>query len=349
MSNETIRTKYLEEDDCEPLSDLFTRVWGKEGDSEYFRWKYFSRENQESSIVLHSGDEMVGFCGTLSFRNAFTGEGVRRCIQLVDLMIDEGQRSRFAWRAIGGFLLDRVGRDSMIYGIGNRYSYQAVTRLFDRQIRLRAEIPTVTTILNAAAYMKAQKGVKLPALKISQNLHRLRLRLAQNSGYDLVKVQEFSEEYDGLWERVKERLKWAVVRDSSFLTWRYEQCPGKRYTIFEARRNGNLQGYMISAINSDEGYRRGFIVDWLLPRGQDALFSALLAATLNNLLDERADTGTFWWCPALDDYRNVLRSYFFFKRPAAKLFLIASRSGDRYPELADFANYFIAFGDFDFI
>ena len=78
-----------------------------------------------------------------------------------------------------------------------------------------------------------------------------------------------------------------MVRDQSFLSWRFDRCPNRDYTRYLARRNGAPVGYMVAREIRWRGTRRGRIVDYLVGRDDSAAFDALIRTVMSDSDPER--------------------------------------------------------------
>lgn len=77
------------------------------------------------------------------------------------------------------------------------------------------------------------------------------------------RIFEFGEEFDDLWNLVRKKIKIAVIRDSTYLNWRYIQKPEENYIIFNIKKNKELKGYIVLKIAQKFGLKIGLIIDIL--------------------------------------------------------------------------------------
>lgn len=66
------------------------------------------------------------------------------------------------------------------------------------------------------------------------------------SGLEIREVETFDGDFDALWERVKRHYRFALVRCSAHLAWRYLQCPTRRYRAWGAYDRGTLVAYVVA-------------------------------------------------------------------------------------------------------
>ena len=103
---------------------------------------------------------------------------------------------------------------------------------------------------------------------------------------DVRDISCFGARHDALWERASRDLSCAVVRDASYLNWKYVRQPGQQFVRLELLHGDTVAAVVIlMLLPPDEAYRytRAFIVDLVAPLSesgtlQDALRAAVEAA-----------------------------------------------------------------------
>jgi hypothetical protein len=84
--------------------------------------------------------------------------------------------------------------------------------------------------------------------------------------------------FDTLWEQAREHRRWGLVRDSTYLNWRYVEAPSKRYRCFRVMDGTELGGYLVTGVIEKRGLRLGFIADlFLRPDSAVLMRDALIA------------------------------------------------------------------------
>jgi hypothetical protein len=102
------------------------------------------------------------------------------------------------------------------------------------------------------------------------------------SGIEVRRVNEFGPEYDRLWERARGSYMMCVRRDAAYLRWKYLGPPYRRYEVREARRGGELAGYVVTREDDHRGTRLGWIVDVFSHTADREVKDALIGAALDS-------------------------------------------------------------------
>lgn len=101
---------------------------------------------------------------------------------------------------------------------------------------------------------------------------RRRISGSGHAKHTATEIDRFDERHDRLWDRVKVEYTCAVVRDASYLNWKYVEQPGQRFVRLEIRQDDAVVAAAIVQLlepDSTYRYRRGILVD-LLVRPSDA-------------------------------------------------------------------------------
>jgi len=116
------------------------------------------------------------------------------------------------------------------------------------------------------------------------SVNKLRRKLAPKASESKIEVYPitlFEQDVDELWAKASTEFDFVVVRNSTYLNWRYCDRRAGEYTVFGARDGDELAGYIVLATNSTpDGYPMGYIVDlFTLPSRPDATDALLNKAT----------------------------------------------------------------------
>ena len=137
-------------------------------------------------------------------------------------------------------------------------------------------------------------------------------------------VDRFDARHDLLWERVRDEHACSVVRDSSYLNWKYVDQPGQEFIRLEIRKRDEVVAVAILQILESSpayGYRRGFVVDLLTSFSTPDSVWAALEATAQACEERKVDLLTFYLISA--KLGAAVRSFGFFRREPTRVFLVA--------------------------
>jgi hypothetical protein len=163
------------------------------------------------------------------------------------------------------------------------------------------------------------------ALKPTLALQRMfrGLGTPRDAGLTITGVERFDRDASDFFARVGPGYPIIVVRDDSYLNWRFSDYPGKHYTKLVARdASGSMRGYLVlRTVLKRNGVREGLVVDFLAERGDEAAIRALVQEGLAIFRRERCDVakGLEFFVP---DMREIMVRLGFFHHPVKRHYLI---------------------------
>jgi hypothetical protein len=122
-----------------------------------------------------------------------------------------------------------------------------------------------------------------------------------------VEIGEFDDRFNAFWEKVCEGHPLIMVRDRAFLTWRFVECPNRRYATFAAEREGTLAGYVVVRTQDKGAYRLGHIIDFLVRRDDEETLGHLVATAMRRLKNRGVDIVSCTISPSARMPNRVLR------------------------------------------
>lgn len=206
------------------------------------------------------------------------------------------------------------------------------------RMNLRNKLPIVVAESVAAAF------------GLQHNLRWRRERRVGGSGFRVGPIERFTDEHDELWKRMASTCTCAVVRDSSYMNWKYVDRPYRRFSCIELRKGSSLMGVLVAMVaepNEVYPYRRGFLVDFVVPLDRRDLVARLVVEGIGAL--KRCGVQTIVCQSANVVLGAVLERFGFMARSPRHQFLVASGRGSdsmtRY--LLEPKNWFLTLGDSD--
>lgn len=168
--------------------------------------------------------------------------------------------------------------------------------------------------------------------------------------FNVAQIERFERQHDELWRQASRDIPCAVVRDASYLNWKYVDQPGQNFVRLEVRRDGEAAAVVVLQIrepDEDYLYRRGFLADLVVSPFDAAAVDAALRAARDEARARQADALIF---PCIDSQLNrKLKRHGFLNRQPTRYFLIAATDAEkgvaRQMQLAE--NWRITMGDSD--
>jgi hypothetical protein len=140
----------------------------------------------------------------------------------------------------------------------------------------------------------------------------------------VAEVARFGTEHDALWQRVSADYTCAVVRDASYLNWRYVGQPGQDYVRLEVRNGDDLLAIAVLLVREPGPvyqYRRGALVDLVVAPGNRAAVWAALEAVRLACVQRDVDLMV---CDLIEPrLERELTRFGFVRREAERVFLVS--------------------------
>jgi acyl carrier protein/GNAT superfamily N-acetyltransferase len=207
---------------------------------------------------------IVGHMASIPVRLKLAGDEVSTG-WLVDTMVLPSHRDQ----AIGSRLMLQAHQDQPIsLSLGQtaemreicfRLGWQQIAPLQIAQLLVRPDRVVAGKLPSPLAW---SAGLALRASTTLRTAGRESPRLQANE------VGRFGDCHDRLWAESARDLTCAVVRDASYLNWKYVDQPGQRLLRLELLDGGELQGVAVWLFREPDGhyrYRRAFLVDLVVP------------------------------------------------------------------------------------
>lgn len=255
-------------DDEERVLELWRIAFGKELPVEIWRWKY-ARNPFGSRILLcldEAGDAAIVMYSGVPFRTNWNGREVEM-VQLMDIMShpDHRKTGLFVKTAEAFFDCFAGGESVLYYGIPGLYHFE-----------IGAKYLAYSRLDSDVAFFQAD-----PAQVVGSGRGRL-----CDEGTP-------GRAFDALWDEQAANYPLAVVRNSAFLRWRFNDHPHRRYTIYGWRTGllGRLRAWAVVGVE-DASAR---IADLLLP--PDPTLSAGFLGRVARALSKQGVQRLETWIP----------------------------------------------------
>lgn len=127
-------------------------------------------------------------------------------------------------------------------------------------------------------------------------------------------VRAADAEIDLLWSSCRHSVTTSVVRDSSWVNWRYLAAPYRRYRVVLAEQEGQPVGYAAYYLNRSTNATWGVVADLFTAPNNFVVMEALVAEIVRRMRVEGADAVATLAVPRTGAYRTYRRAGFLFSK-----------------------------------
>lgn len=298
---------------------LHNRIAPKSRSLAHWRWKY--QDNPSGSMFVFVAEDetgkIVGHYGTIP-ASACVGGHRGRMVQVVDAMVDLEYRQ--ALRKHGLFI---------------RVALFAILKFNERVRASDPDAPEFRSICYGFPVLSHLRlGEKFlgyrslsPVGSLAASVHELRRHLqltAADMAFQVRQQTHVDASADRLWSRCADEMPTAIIRDQTYLNWRYRDCPDQSFRILlaENRFTGDLEGLAVLSIGWQD--RPAVVIaDWLVPGRNISGARALLRAALTIAEEERCQEILAWFPAHSSAYIDLVTLGF---RPISSEYWLVARS-----------------------
>ncbi|MGD6871009.1 GNAT family N-acetyltransferase [Sutcliffiella horikoshii] len=330
------------ETDLPQIQSLFQKVFKHERSDRAWKWKFSDTPEELNPwiLVCEDGGEIIGHI-SLWVHDAYI-DGKKNKIGLrVDTMVDPDARGKGVYQKLNNLLLEEAKKD----GIAFLYGFPA-----PKAKELFIKYTDASHLLNVPRYVRIQKPISLLAskvkpLKIAKPLDKLfSVVRAPKYKFNLEsrEINKCGGDFDELAERCRSLSKALLVRNASYLNWRFVNHPEKDYKIQAIFEAGQMKGYIVTCQVRKNNMLSGLIVDWLA-ESEDKYWEELLGLALAELKD--ADIVQTWVLPDTISEKVLQKGGLTHKD--SPMPLVGKELNDETIPLRKYENWYITPGDVD--
>lgn len=328
--------KYAKGDEKKIVS-LFNEVYNASRKEDYWKWQFLDNPRGEAIIVL--GEDNSNIIGQSSLLPTILGVKGKEILagQSVDTMISKEFRARGIYEemAITSHKLgEEKGMDYM-FGFPTQEAYRG---LFGEDINAKfvTDIPLFINIYKMDNFLLGivklkflAKILAIPSLLIAKFVYREK-RIKIKEDYFIKEISEFNEDFDILWEKIKEDSSIMTKRSSEFLNWRIKNHPKIKYKTFAAYLDDDLVGYVIiktekRKVRKNVELKVGTIVD-IVGLNEDVI-SALYYRIRKHFKSIKIDFAVAWVSESMK-YRQLFIDLGFYKTKGGIAFAVKNLRED---------------------
>lgn len=326
-----------EKGDEQDIISLFNDIYDASREEDYWKWQFMENPTGEPVIVVaEDGPKIVGQCTLLPIKMIIKDEEILAG-ESIDTMISKDFRGKGIYEemAIKSYEIGAEQGIKIRIGFPTQQSYRGlfgdvIDAKFVTDIPLFINIYKMENFLVGIVKLRLlAKILALPSLLIAKFIYReKKIRIKEN--YIIKGINEFEEEFDTLWDKVKTDSPIMTKRSSEFLNWRIKDHPIIDYKTFAAYLNDELVGYTILKLEKRKVRKNtdlyvGTIVD-MVGINEDVI-AALYFNSKKYFKSVKTDFVVCWASESME-YRQLFIDLGFYKTKGGLPFVVRDLSGD---------------------
>lgn len=272
---------------AEGMSELEETVGGRQTAPAYWGWRYFGNPAGGSStvIALREG-RMVGKIGAVHLPIVVAGK--RQRASLVEgISMLPSERS---WECLRGLImaaLEEGQRDSLSLAFGfAKKRFAAIHNKMGHHSLGRTPGWFGFVDLKRILRSRGVPGIVSSLGGLAGRLVGVRRKRVPIPGVEIRPIERFDVSMDEFWHAL-EPLQWvSVVKDTSYLRWRYDSCPGYAYKRHAAFRKDRLEGLAVYSISHER--RNGYLLELMADKDDLNLLKRLAVEVVDRMDQEGA-------------------------------------------------------------
>jgi len=330
--------------------DAFGEVEKDKLDPRFWQWEFKEGPDGKALIYIVEDEErVVGHLADLPREFSLHGEVVRGTLS-VDLMVHSDYRRRGIFEALGKYAIQRVKDENRLFMMCYPIRRETIRGFKKIGWEEAVELPVLVYPIrfrNVANRYLHFSPVSFLVGGVARFFYFLLYGIRKRNGMEGVEIEEASlldDQFDDFWQKAFSLYPVIGVRNRNYLTWRYLQHPTRTYTIYRARQNGEMKGYIVLRRVELLNFNSAVIVDLL------ALDGATLVALVRKGIQHSRQEGTDllgFMVPKNHPYYKILRNIGFL--PSFKTFLLMIYSIEKGRKLSDAKEWYVNWGDTDVI
>jgi len=288
-----------------------------------WNWKYKGNNPAGESIiyVAENDNELVAYFAALPMRYWINGEDVIGSHSIAMMVKPEWQNKGLI-KFVGDKLMKELEEKEIAftYGYPNENAYELHLKFWNYKL-----ISMQT----------------LYELNIGDEL----MNSAPNPSNLVVKeIERFDESVNSFWEKEKNNYNAIVVRDDSFLNWRYIDRPDAKYHALGIYDNAELCGYCILKLYKEGEIRRGHIIDYFSRHDSSECAEVLVDNSLKYFKKNKVDEVNLWMQGSIFN-QEILKKFGFVKGVARPMICRFNLEEQNHASFLTEENWYFSMGD----
>ncbi|GAA4412940.1 hypothetical protein GCM10011450_24260 [Advenella faeciporci] len=288
------------------IGELFKKN-SNEKDENHLLWQYL--RPQHGSITSISVDENKNDTAVYSvFKiKAKINSSMGFAYQSLDTLTDQNHRGKGLFGILANDVYEQcnLSDHNIIYGFPNKSSGPVFfSRLGWKKLGYPPFVIYINNLLFPLVYL-TKKNVFLENTLIKFYLKKTISKLSKKSNYLINSNEDFSEDYDNLWEKFSSEINTTIWRDSKYMNWRYKEKPNKKYKFLSIYKDNILIGKSIYTIEKKHNGNIGYVMDVICNPNHRSAAEVLLKQTVIEMINQKIDVILGW----IPDNHFLFESY----------------------------------------
>jgi predicted N-acetyltransferase YhbS len=361
----TWKLALFQDEDMEGLVELCQLQAGKAGviTAEYIDWQLNKNPAGQAQVAVAketTTDKILGVVWFMPLRVQIENEIVPGSQSLYALVLPDYRRQGIL-SGMAPICHERLRQQGVkfSYGFPNPNSYHPYVKRFGW-----------VDIGDAYLYLRPLNVKRLIAQRLGHGFFQWSLGTAGQAAketifrpkslrniinqFSISEVHTLDPLLNDFWQRVKGKYPVMLVRDTTFLDWRYTQIPNRSYIFIAAKHRSSIVAYIVLRKVIIEGIHCGMVVDFLVEPTSEGRQAgrALLQKALYRFELEDLDLAGCLMLPGVEETK-LLVNQGFVKCPTWLLpqpFPILLQVDEDAPKkhlLNDLSSWFLTMGDYD--
>jgi hypothetical protein len=299
--------------------------------------------------IVEDRNKMVGHFADIPRRFSVQGEVVLGTLSL-DLMVQHDYWRRGIFQAMGKYGAQRVKQGNGLFMTAFPIRLETILGLKKIGWKEVVKLPVLVYPIRFSGILN--RYIHFPPLSllvggVARFFYLLFFGWKKRRDLEEIEIErvdKLDDQFDGFWQKALSLFPIIGIRNRNYLTWRYLQHPTRNYTIYQAKQNGEVKGYIVLRKVELLNFNSVVIVD-LLAMDEGTLLT-LVERGIQHSRQEGADLLGFM-VPQGHPYYKILRKKGFLRSPKIFQFMVYPHS-DRKIFLSP-EKWYVTWGDTDVI
>lgn len=320
--------------DMEGILSLRGVVFGEEEkdklDPRFWWWEFIEAPDGKGLIyIVEDQNKIIGHFADIPRRFSVEGEVVLGTLSL-DLMVHPDYWRRGIFAAMGRYGAEKVKQKNGLFLTAFPIRVETILGLKKIGWKGVAELPVLVYPIRFIGIVS--RYFRFPPLSLlvggaARVFYLLLCRSKRRKRIEGTGIEEMGlldDQFDGFWQKALSLYSVMGIRDRNYLTWRYLQHPTRKYTIYRAKKSGEMKGYIVLRKVELLNFNSAVIVDLLAL--DEVTLVALVEKGIQHSRQEGVDLLGFM-VPKVHPYYKILRGIGFLPSLKTFLFMIYPHSG----------------------